>query len=83
MFASCTFEIVPNVLVELMFVAGFARFTWLKRLAYWASKRRFARSVKGKFLPSVPAKVTVPGPTSVPTGQLPKRPMLFWFPAAS
>src|SRR5262245_8109795 len=58
-----------------MFVFGMSKFSVLNRLENAISKRRCDGAVTAKLLPSVIENPLVPGPTSTPTRQSPKRPM--------
>ena len=66
---------VPNAEDEV-FVLGLPRFRWLKTFENWASKFSPTRSVKRNFLASAIEKFLVPGPTRLPTLEVPYRPML-------
>src|SRR5262249_42528806 len=59
----------------VMFVFGMSRFSTLNRFENAISNRSREGGATVKLLPIVIENTFVPGPTSVPTAQLPKRPM--------
>ena len=66
-------EMCPKL--PVMFMFGSPQLTMLNRLENCASYRRAKRSFKWNVLPADIEKVVVPGPSRIPTPQLPKRPM--------
>src|SRR6185312_8680786 len=59
----------------VILVPGSFRLGWFGRLVNVPSNFRVAVSARRKFLPRPIERFTVPGPTSVPTPALPKRPI--------
>src|SRR5262245_16499718 len=66
----------PKLDEPMLSEPGTSRFSRLNRFENAIPKRRRAGGTIGKLLPTVIEKVRVPGPISVPTAQVPNRPML-------
>src|ERR1700732_4856680 len=71
-----TLVIFPKLpLVKLRF--GSARFAWLRTFVKVPSARNLSPSVRAKTLLKPEDRLTVPGPCTSPTPEVPKRPMGF------
>ena len=71
----CTLVIFPNVAGDDTLTAGGAKLEWFARFVNVLSTLIRTLSPKAKVFENPPAIATVPGPTRVPTPQLPSRPL--------
>lgn len=74
-------DMSPNL--PVMFIFGKPQLARLNKLENCASYLRPKRSFKWNVLPADIEKVAVPGPSRIPTPQLPKRPIGSAVPLAS
>src|SRR5579863_8874468 len=64
-----------GLLGSVMVMSGIPRLTWFRKLTNETSTRSLARSLRLKLLAKAKSQLMVPGPSRMPTPEVPKRPI--------